>query len=158
MLDESSKIQNVAKNFYGARNYDKQLMTILSFFPFAIPFSKRITIFYNLLESDQKAPNAMFRNDIRRMRYRIRRDRVFEDAYSQMSQADWRQDFDIEIVNDGRVEPGFGQGVTRWFTEALLQAAFDPKVGLFMQNENGELYPNPFVSQIYPDSYENYYK
>lgn len=158
MLDESSQIQNVAKNFYGARNYDKQLMTILSFFPFAIPFSKRITIFYNLLENDQAPNPSMFRNDTRRMRYRIRRDRVFEDAYSQMSHADWKHDFDIEIMNDGRVEPGFGQGVTRWFTEALLQAAFDPKVGLMLQNENGELYPNPFVSQIYPDSFEAYYK
>ena len=74
------------------------------------------------------------------------------------SNPDWRQRFAVQFRNQERTEAGIGEGVNVEFLEDLLRTGFDPNLGLFLQNENGELYPNPGAIYLYPDSYRQHYK
>ena len=42
--------------------------------------------------------------------------------------------------------------------EDLLRTGFDPNRGLFLQNDDGELYPNPGAMYLYPETFEQHYK
>jgi len=55
------------------------------------------------------------------------------------------------------LEPGIGQGVNSEFLEDLLATGFDPNRGLFMVNQNGELFPNPAAAELYPDTFKTHY-
>ena len=94
-------------------------------------------------------------------RFTVRRDRLYEDAYSEMSDAnfpDWRNRFAVQFRQGDRTEEGIGQGVNTEFLEDLLTTGFDPNRGLFMVNQNGDLYPNPAAATLYPDTYRSHYR
>jgi hypothetical protein len=89
MVDDTEKFQNVQQNFYGAKSYEKQLMTLLSFLPFTVLFDKRVDIFYSIVNEEFKQfQNRIDRTSGRHQYYRftVRRDRLYDDAYSEMSE------------------------------------------------------------------------
>jgi ubiquitin-protein ligase E3 C len=71
---------------------------------------------------------------------------------------DWRNRFAVQFRQGDRTEEGIGQGVNTEFLEDLLTTGFDPNRGLFMVNQNGDLYPNPAAATLYPDTYRSHYR
>jgi len=63
-------------------------MSLLSFVPFCVPFDKRVDIFYSIVNEEFK----QFQNQTdqrglyRYFRFSVRRERLYEDAFSEMSE------------------------------------------------------------------------
>ncbi|KAL5700753.1 HECT-type E3 ubiquitin transferase [Ranunculus cassubicifolius] len=133
-VDEFFISQAVIEN---TRAYD-----ILRQAPFLVPFTSRVKIFTSQL-SDARQRDVFARN-----RFRIRRDRMFEDAYSQLSvlsEADLRGKVRVTFVNEfGVDEAGIdGGGIFKDFMENITRTAFDVQYGLFKETSDHLLYPNP---------------
>lgn len=133
-MDESFMSQALIEN---TRAYD-----ILRQAPFLVPFTSRVKIFTSQLSE------ARQRDVFARMRFRIRRDRIFEDAYSQLSvlsEADLRGKIRVTFVNEfGVEEAGIdGGGIFKDFMENITRSAFDVQYGLFKETSDHLLYPNP---------------
>ncbi|KAK1317157.1 E3 ubiquitin-protein ligase UPL6 [Acorus calamus] len=78
----------------------------------------------------------------------IRRDRIFEDAFSQLgalSEEDLRETIRISFINEfGEEEAGIdGGGIFKDFMENITREAFNVQYGLFKETPNHLLYPNP---------------
>ena len=88
MLQDTDKLQNVQQNFIGAKSYEKQLMTLLSFVPFCVPFDKRVDVFYSIVNEEFKQFQSQTdqRGLYRYFRFSVRRERLYEDAFSEMSE------------------------------------------------------------------------
>ncbi|RXH71819.1 hypothetical protein DVH24_025320 [Malus domestica] len=89
-----------------------------------------------------------------RNRFRIRRDRILEDAYDQMSalsEDDLRGPIRVTFVNEfGVEEAGIdGGGIFKDFMENITQAAFDVQYGLFKETSDHLLYPSPGSGMIH---------
>ncbi|CAJ1940760.1 unnamed protein product [Sphenostylis stenocarpa] len=105
---------------------------ILKQAPFLIPFTSRVKIFSSQLAAvrQRHGSQAVFR------RFRIKRDRILEDAYNQMSQLtedSLRGSIRVTFVNEfGVEEAGIdGGGIFKDFMENITRAAFDVQYGLF---------------------------
>ena len=61
---------------------------------------------------------------------------------------DWRNRFLVQFRQGDRIEMGIGDGVNREFLEDLLRTGFDPERGLFMVNQNEDLYPKPAAARL----------
>ncbi|XP_015574737.2 E3 ubiquitin-protein ligase UPL6 isoform X1 [Ricinus communis] len=120
--------------------------------PFLVPFTSRVKIFNSqLLAARQRhGSNSVFT----RNRFRIRRDRILEDAYNQMStlsEEDLRGLIRVTFVNEfGVEEAGIdGGGIFKDFMENITRAAFDVQYGLFKETADHLLYPNPGSGMIH---------
>ncbi|KAF7836898.1 E3 ubiquitin-protein ligase UPL6 isoform X1 [Senna tora] len=125
---------------------------ILKQAPFLIPFTSRVKIFTSQLATvrQRQGSQAVFT----RNRFRIRRDRILEDAYNQMSQLsedDLRGLIRVTFVNEfGVEEAGIdGGGIFKDFMENITRAAFDVQYGLFKETSDHLLYPNPGSGMIH---------
>ncbi|XP_028786892.1 E3 ubiquitin-protein ligase UPL6 [Neltuma alba] len=125
---------------------------ILKQAPFLIPFTSRVKIFTSQLAAvrQRHGSQAVFT----RNRFRIRRDRILEDAYNQMSQLsedDLRGPIRVTFVNEfGVEEAGIdGGGIFKDFMENITRAAFDVQYGLFKETADHLLYPNPGSGMIH---------
>ncbi|GKV52758.1 hypothetical protein SLEP1_g59326 [Rubroshorea leprosula] len=131
----------------GTRAHD-----ILKQAPFLIPFTNRVKIFTSQLAAVRKRHGA--HGVSARNRFRIRRDHILEDAYSQMSalsEEDLRGLIRVSFVNEfGVEEAGIdGGGIFKDFMENIIQAAFDMQYGLFKETSDHLLYPNPGSGMIH---------
>ncbi|KAJ7980436.1 E3 ubiquitin-protein ligase UPL6 [Quillaja saponaria] len=125
---------------------------ILKQAPFLIPFTSRVKIFTSQLAAvrPRHGSHALFT----RNRFRIRRDRILEDAYNQMSalsEDDLRGLIRVTFVNEfGVEEAGIdGGGIFKDFMENITRAAFDVQYGLFKETADHLLYPNPGSGMIH---------
>ncbi|CAI0626143.1 unnamed protein product [Linum tenue] len=119
---------------------------IMKLAPFLIPFTSRVKIFNSQLVAvkQRHGPHGVFA----RNRFTIRRDRILEDAYNQMSalsEEDLRGLIRVTFVNElGVEEAGIdGGGIFKDFMENITRAAFDVQYGLFKETVDHLLYPNP---------------
>ncbi|XP_050130421.1 E3 ubiquitin-protein ligase UPL6-like isoform X9 [Malus sylvestris] len=120
--------------------------------PFLVPFTSRVKIFTSQLAAARQRheSNSVFT----RNRFRIRRDRILEDAYDQMSalsEDDLRGPIRVTFVNEfGVEEAGIdGGGIFKDFMENITQAAFDVQYGLFKETSDHLLYPSPGSGMIH---------
>ncbi|XP_043725409.1 E3 ubiquitin-protein ligase UPL6-like isoform X2 [Telopea speciosissima] len=137
-VDEVFISQALTEN---TRAYD-----ILRQAPFLVPFTSRVKIFTSQLVAarQRNGPQAVFTQH----RFRIRRDRLFEDAFNQLSaltEEDLRGVIRVTFVNElGVEEAGIdGGGIFKDFMENITRAAFDVQYGLFKETADHLLYPNP---------------
>lgn len=119
---------------------------ILKQAPFLVPFTSRVKIFTSQLEASRQAIGS--HPAITRHRFKIRRNRILEDAFNQlsvMSEEDLRGSIRVTFVNEfGEEEAGIdGGGIFKDFMESITQSAFDVQYGLFKETEDHHLYPNP---------------
>ncbi|KDP27971.1 hypothetical protein JCGZ_19051 [Jatropha curcas] len=120
--------------------------------PFLVPFTSRVKIFNSQLLSARQRQGA--HGVFTRNRFRIRRDRILEDAYNQMSalsEEDLRGLIRVTFVNEfGVEEAGIdGGGIFKDFMENITRAAFDVQYGLFKETADHLLYPNPGSGMIH---------
>ncbi|KAF8467685.1 hypothetical protein BDZ91DRAFT_722879, partial [Kalaharituber pfeilii] len=143
-------------------------LEILQHLPFFIPFATRVQIFREFVTVDQRrrrgghtdpdawramvAQRPLTRGESRSMlskhHARIRRDYVFEDAFSEFYQLGegLKEPIQISFVDKfGAEEAGIdGGGVTKEFLTSVTKEAFAPlKYNLFLENKHHMLYPNP---------------
>ncbi|KAG6575142.1 E3 ubiquitin-protein ligase UPL6, partial [Cucurbita argyrosperma subsp. sororia] len=125
---------------------------ILKQAPFLVPFTSRVKIFTSQLTAarQRNGSHAVFA----RNRFRIRRDHILEDAFSQMSalsEDDLRGSIRVSFVNEfGVEEAGIdGGGIFKDFMENITRAAFDVQYGLFKETADHLLYPNPGSGMIH---------
>lgn len=113
--------------------------------PFLVPFTSRVKIFTAQLAASRNQTGAY---PLPRNRFRIRRNRIFEDAFSQLSvlsTEELRGSIRVSFFNEfGVEEAGIdGGGIFKDFMENITQAAFDVQYGLFKETNDHLLYPNP---------------
>lgn len=161
-------------------------LNILENMPFFIPFATRVQIFREFVRADQEirrngfidpdqwrmsimqqgfagGPNLASRDQyIRKHSAKVRRDRVFEDAYEQFYSLGegLKEPIQITFVDQfDTPEAGIdGGGVTKEFLTSVTNEAFTPNGGLelFVESDQHLLYPNPelvekqkdFLSQV----------
>ncbi|KAL6978059.1 E3 ubiquitin-protein ligase upl6, partial [Sarracenia purpurea var. burkii] len=125
---------------------------ILKHAPFLVPFTSRVKIFTSQLAAARQThgSHAVFT----RNRFRIRRDLILEDAFSQLnalSEEDLRGPIRVTFVNEfGVEEAGIdGGGIFKDFMENITRAAFDVQYGLFKETADHLLYPNPGSGMVH---------
>lgn len=119
---------------------------ILQHAPFLVPFTSRVKIFASQLAAVRQRDGS--HAVLTRNRFRIRRDHILEDAFSQLnalSEEDLRGPIRVTFVNEfGVEEAGIdGGGIFKDFMENITRAAFDVQYGLFKETADHLLYPNP---------------
>ncbi|KAK9246363.1 hypothetical protein V1506DRAFT_535333 [Lipomyces tetrasporus] len=121
---------------------------ILQKIPFLLPFEARVEIFERSLDHD-RAKNGLDRDyELRWRRHKaeIRRTHMLEDAFNQLNglRRELKSLIGITFVNDFGVEAGIdGGGITKEFLVGVCKEGFDPATGLFLENSQNMLYPNP---------------
>ncbi|XP_028115775.1 E3 ubiquitin-protein ligase UPL6-like isoform X3 [Camellia sinensis] len=127
---------------------------ILKHAPFLVPSTSRVKIFTSqLAEARQRhGSHAVFTRNL----FRIRRDHIMEDAFSQLSalsEEDLRGPIRVTFVNEfGVEEAGIdGGGIFKDFMENITRTAFDVQYGLFKETVDHLLYPNPGSGMIHED-------
>ncbi|KAL8244543.1 hypothetical protein R6Q59_010801 [Mikania micrantha] len=119
---------------------------ILKQAPFLVPFTSRVKLFTSQLAAIKDRPGSHAL--INRSNFKIRRDHILEDAFSQLStlsEEDLRGVIRVTFVNEfGVEEAGIdGGGIFKDFMENITRAAFDMQYGLFKETIDHLLYPNP---------------
>ncbi|KAK9238898.1 hypothetical protein V1525DRAFT_399815 [Lipomyces kononenkoae] len=121
---------------------------ILQKIPFILPFQSRVEIFDRSLDHD-RAKHGLDRDyELRWRRHKaeIRRSHMLEDAFNQLNglRSELKSLIGITFVNDFGVEAGIdGGGITKEFLVGVCKEGFDPANGLFLENSQNLLYPNP---------------
>lgn len=138
-------------------------LEILQNMPFFIPFATRVQIFRKVVEMDQFKRRGGFVDpddwrfalihhrdgDITKHRATVRRESVFEDAYTQFFGLSdgLKEPIQIKFIDKfGTEEEGIdGGGVTKEFLTSVTSEAFNATNGLdlFIENDQHLLYPNP---------------
>ncbi|XP_057476367.1 E3 ubiquitin-protein ligase UPL6-like isoform X2 [Actinidia eriantha] len=125
---------------------------ILKHAPFLVPFTSRVKIFTSQLAALRQIHGS--HSVFTRNRFRIRRDHILEDAFSQLSalsEEDLRGPIRVSFVNEfGVEEAGIdGGGIFKDFMENITRAAFDVQYGLFKETSDHLLYPNPGSGMVH---------
>ncbi|EGG04684.1 uncharacterized protein MELLADRAFT_37268 [Melampsora larici-populina 98AG31] len=121
---------------------------VLNNIPFVIPFEQRVTIFRTFVQSDRHRLGLDL-HPFGKPKHRavIRRDRISEDGFLHLNALGPRLKDPIEIKfidQYGLEEAGIdGGGVFKEFLTSLTKDIFDTNKGLWLVNQNQELYPNP---------------
>ncbi|KAI5264525.1 hypothetical protein E4T47_08770 [Aureobasidium subglaciale] len=140
-------------------------LEILQNMPFMIPFETRVQIFREFVRLDMMTrrgghtdpdiwrhltvfgPIGGGHESLGRHHASIRRKNEFEDAFSQFySLGDGlKEPIQITFLDEfGLQEAGIdGGGVTKEFLTSITSEAFNPEKGLFMENSQHSLYPDP---------------
>ncbi|TQS37775.1 hypothetical protein Golomagni_01736, partial [Golovinomyces magnicellulatus] len=148
---------------------------VLKNMPFVMPFETRVQIFREFVNYDRRhrkdeqhmsemrriSNRSQFRNlptredlprdELGRFRAKIRRDNMFEDAYSQLYSigSGLKDQVQISFVDQfGTVEAGIdGGGVSKEFLTCVTYEALCGKSSLkfFVPNDQNLLYPNPVI-------------
>eukprot|EP01119_Soliformovum_irregulare_P019061 TRINITY_DN5968_c0_g1_i1.p1 TRINITY_DN5968_c0_g1~~TRINITY_DN5968_c0_g1_i1.p1 ORF type:complete len:991 (-),score=293.49 TRINITY_DN5968_c0_g1_i1:21-2588(-) len=126
---------------------DEKISQILQNIPFVVPFTQRVSILRDTIDLEKQEYQAdPYVADT--IRVRIRRDYVFDDAYSQLGNLkpdQLRRVIRVELISaNGLPEMGIdGGGVFKEFITQLIQTAYAPTYGLFRETPERFLYPNP---------------
>ncbi|KAI5464685.1 hypothetical protein BGZ63DRAFT_378362 [Mariannaea sp. PMI_226] len=131
-------------------------LEILKHMPFVVPFDTRVMIFRQFVELDRARRDGTinmtdpFHHPFARHHARIRRQRLFDDAYANFYEiGDGLKDhIQITFVDQfGAPEAGIdGGGVTKEFLISVASEAFGDEsngLGMFTSNKEGLLYPDP---------------
>ncbi|XP_039836699.1 E3 ubiquitin-protein ligase UPL6-like isoform X4 [Panicum virgatum] len=118
---------------------------IIKLAPFLAPFTSRVKIFTSQLSSSRQSASH---SALTRHRFKIRRNRLLEDAFDQLSllsEEDLKGPIRVSFINEhGEEEAGIdGGGIFKDFMENITRAAFDVQYGLFKETADHLLYPNP---------------
>jgi ubiquitin-protein ligase E3 C len=118
---------------------------IIKLAPFLAPFTSRVKIFTSQLSSSRQSASH---SGLTRHRFKIRRNRLLEDAFDQLSllsEEDLKGPIRVSFINEhGEEEAGIdGGGIFKDFMENITRAAFDVQYGLFKETADHLLYPNP---------------
>ncbi|KAG2624791.1 hypothetical protein PVAP13_3KG174800 [Panicum virgatum] len=111
---------------------------IIKLAPFLAPFTSRVKIFTSQLSSSRQSASH---SALTRHRFKIRRNRLLEDAFDQLSllsEEDLKGPIRVSFINEhGEEEAGIdGGGIFKDFMENITRAAFD-------ETADHLLYPNP---------------
>nr|XP_043633953.1 E3 ubiquitin-protein ligase UPL6 isoform X2 [Erigeron canadensis] len=125
---------------------------ILKQAPFLVPFTSRVKLFTSQLAAIKEGTGSHAMSN--RSTFKIRRDRILEDAFNQLStlaDKDLRGVIRVTFVNEfGVEEAGIdGGGIFKDFMENITRAAFDTQYGLFKETIDHLLYPNPGSGMIH---------
>ncbi|KAK1277859.1 E3 ubiquitin-protein ligase UPL6 [Acorus gramineus] len=137
----------IGENFISqASTENNKVSDVLKQAPFLVPFTSRVRIFTSWLAACKQRDRGLI--GYTHHRFRIRRDRIFEDAFSQLgalSEEDLRETIRISFINEfGEEEAGIdGGGIFKDFMENITREAFNVQYGLFKETPNHLLYPNP---------------
>ncbi|KAL7432289.1 hypothetical protein ACHAXH_006378 [Discostella pseudostelligera] len=146
---------------------DPKMARVLSYIPQAMPFSRRVSLFNSLLESDkmlaqdesmslrQMMMNVEEGNEAElpgRERVTIRRDALYSDSKGSLNSLGkrLRKRIQVTFVNKlGRHEAGIdGGGVFKEFLDDLIKDAFLPAT---VKETSGEMDDDDNVEEIHPD-------
>lgn len=146
--------------FSQVENENSRAYDLLVQAPFLIPFTHRVRIYTIQLSSAKEQHNMQ--SHVPRMRIRVRRDRIVEDAFAALNslQEEALQGLiRVTFVNEfGAEEAGVdGGGLFKDFMESITKAAFDIQYGLFKETPDHLLYPNP-ASHMMHDEHLQYFE
>ncbi|CAM6100980.1 unnamed protein product [Calypogeia fissa] len=145
----------VDENFFAqAEGENTRAQYLLRKAPFLVPFTDRVRIYTSQLTAARQA--SSLQTPFGRLRVRIRRDRIIEDAFAQLnplSEDSLRGTIRVTFVNElGVEEAGVdGGGIFKDFMENITKAAFDIQYGLFKETSDHLLFPNPSSSMVHDD-------
>ncbi|CAL8126160.1 unnamed protein product [Orchesella dallaii] len=140
---------------------DQRLLRVLTDFPFALSFHDRVSVWHQMIYTDQMDRHADG-SPFGRQRVEIRRAYLYEDAFEKLSPEnvpDLRTDVRISLVNVvGVQEAGVdGGGLLREFLTEVTKAGVDPNRGFFRVDSRNRLYPNPVAKRIFPDYRKHFF-
>ncbi|ODM98224.1 Ubiquitin-protein ligase E3C [Orchesella cincta] len=140
---------------------DQRLLRVLTDFPFSLSFHDRVSIWHQMIRSDQ-IERQIVDSPLGRQHVQIRRAYIYEDAFEKLSPEnvpDLRADVRISLVNVvGVQEAGVdGGGLLREFLTEATKAGVDPNRGLFRVDSQNRLYPNPVAKKIFPDYRKHFF-
>ncbi|KAF9647283.1 HECT-domain-containing protein [Thelephora ganbajun] len=121
-------------------------LAVLNNIPFAIPFETRVSIFRHFVLNDMMSRGRLDRfSGSGRTKAVIRRDKIAQDGFDRLQDANLKQPLEIVFVDQfGQEEAGIdGGGVFKEFLTSLAKEVFDSDRGLWLSTEQHELYPNP---------------
>ncbi|KAL7899669.1 hypothetical protein HDV64DRAFT_246883 [Trichoderma sp. TUCIM 5745] len=136
-------------------------LEILKHIPFVVPFETRVMIFRSFVNLDRlrRGGSSVFPMHLGRHHARIRRGRLFEDAFEQFYQlgGGLKDPIQITFVDQfDTPEAGIdGGGVTKEFLTSVTAEAFGNQLGgrgMFTSSDKGLLYPNPMALDILRES------
>lgn len=147
--------ETVDENFFvQALSENTRARDLLRQAPFLVPFTDRVRIYTSQLSAarQQSSPRTAFS----RVRVKIRRDHIIEDAFAQLNtlpEEALRGTIQVTFVNElGVEEAGVdGGGLFKDFMENITKPAFDIQYGLFKETSDHLLYPNPASHMAYED-------
>uniref|UniRef100_A0A7S2WR58 HECT-type E3 ubiquitin transferase n=1 Tax=Mucochytrium quahogii TaxID=96639 RepID=A0A7S2WR58_9STRA len=123
----------------------EQRDTIVRDMPYTIPFSERVALFQEMVRADRCLHQP--RNEPPRIRFKVRRESVFEDGFRNMNQLGSALKGRVYVVfvnAAGQEESGIDAGgLFKEFWTTLSGVAFNPNYGLFNTTADQLLYPNP---------------
>ncbi|KAG8084775.1 hypothetical protein GUJ93_ZPchr0010g7597 [Zizania palustris] len=125
---------------------------IIKFAPFLAPFTSRVKIFTSQLANSRQS--TMPHSALTRHQFKIRRNRLLEDAFDQLSmlsEEDLKGPIRVVFVNEHGVEEAGidGGGIFKDFMENITRTAFDVQYGLFKETADHLLYPNPGSGMVH---------
>jgi ubiquitin-protein ligase E3 C len=133
---------------------------IIKLAPFLAPFTSRVKIFASQLTNSRQ---LMAHSSLTRPpRFKIRRSRLLEDAFDQLSllsEEDLKGAIRVAFINEhGEEEAGIdGGGIFKDFMENITRAAFDVQYGLFKETADHLLYPNPGSGLVHEQHLQYFY-
>ncbi|KAG6553003.1 hypothetical protein Mapa_005340 [Marchantia paleacea] len=145
----------VDENFFAqAEGENTRAQYLLRKAPFLVPFTDRVRIYTSQLTAARQ--HSTHQTPFPRLRVRIRRDRIIEDAFAQLNplaEEALRGTIRVTFVNElGVEEAGVdGGGIFKDFMENITKAAFDIQYGLFKETSDHLLYPNPASNMVHDD-------
>lgn len=144
--------------FSQVENENSRASDLLSQAPFLVPFTHRVRI-YTIQLSSAKEQHSVQSPPFPRMRLRIRRDRIVEDAFTNINSLQeeaLQGTIRVTFVNEfGAEEAGVdGGGLFKDFMENITKAAFDIQYGLFKETPDHLLYPNPASLMVHDEHLE----
>lgn len=122
---------------------------VLNQIPFVVPFEVRVEIFRQFIQMDRDRLGIVDSRAVwlARQRARVRRGHVAEDGYDQLNIPGGQLKGPIEITfvdKFGETEMGIdGGGLFKEFLTDVIKEAFDTNRGLWLANDQQEIYPNP---------------
>ncbi|KAL5106448.1 Ubiquitin-protein ligase E3C [Taenia crassiceps] len=147
---------------------DWRKMTAILEVPFIFPFWDRVKLFVSMVRhfrlSVQGTPEFNYisgEGRTRTINMQIRRDHVYEDAFTSLSGgqvSSFHPRFMVTFYNEaGIMEMGIdGGGLCREMLLEVIRQGFDPSRGLFLYNDDHALYPNPDVGTLMEDREAHY--
>lgn len=132
---------------------------LLNNLPMAVPFETRVDVFRQFVRADQMRTRGDNPYLSGRVQAQIRRTSVAHDGFRQLNRPGaLRGMVQIQFVNEhGLPEAGIdGGGLFKEFLTCLVKEAFDVERGLWLANDENELYPNPHAYATEPHQLEWY--
>lgn len=156
----TSKKSNKSKLLLKDQNVEG-LLSVFRLLPFFMSFNNRVRIFQMLISLD-RARGDYDREDFNAFNFltgqpqlnrntaEVRRDHLLEDSFNAFNKLtrNFKARLQVTFIDQyGKPEAGIdGGGITKEFLTSVVNDGFNnPASGLFRQNQNFQLYPNPDI-------------